>query len=1229
MIAASGTSDFRAKLVWFVHALLFSSLSLFAQQVATPVFQPDSTSTGTAFNVKITCSTPGADIHYTTNGVDPLQSDKVIISGSSVQVSRALTLKAKAWLAGSTPSAVKTASYEVTGSIGAGDAFVLVVKFDGTTWSWGGNGSGQLGIGNTTTPQTFPVNVTTDNNGLSFGNVVALSGGQNHSMSLKSDGTVWCWGDNATGELGLGDQTDRKKPDQVVVSGSSTPLSGIVMIAAGGNHSLALDSGGGVWAWGSNTSGQTGNGDNTATMLKRANKVRTSSTGPTYLTNIVSIAAGNSHSIALDGSNTVWTWGANNNGQLGINDSSITARYLAKTFGMTNVTYIGACGGRSFVTKSDHSVWAWGLNSSGQLGIGTVNANPKLAPTQVSISGTADVVQFAGGDTHTLFLKSDRTVWACGDNTYGQLGDGTTTQRSSPVQVRLSGTSYLSDIVEVAAGNDFSVAIKSDGTIYTWGKAATGQLGNGSTSSATNTYATHYSTQPMLTNQPPNATLTVSSTGGYIAPATLNLNVTATDPDNSVVGVDFFSGSTLLGSSSASPFSAIWSNVPAGSYLLTAVATDSVGATGTSATVGATVRQPYVSVTASVPNACEAGPVVGKFTITRDGPTTVPLTVSYTVGGSATPGADYTALPGTVTIPIGATSADVTVTPVADSVVEPYETVSLTLANGSGYTIVSPSSDTVTIEDAQVLAPTISPAANIYARIKNVTVSCATSDAVIHYTLNGNDPQETDPTTSSGNVIRIPQGTTLKAKAWKTSRTPSTVGVQSYVGAGAAVAGANFEMALLADGTLRSWGYNDQGALGFDNPSGQSSTYSTPQFVSGISQVISIAAGNNHSVALCSDGSLWTWGYNSSGQLGDGTTTNHSAPAHVSGVSNVGTVAAGGNHTVIQKLDGTLWAWGSNSSGQLGNGTTTNSSSPTQITSISSVSDVIAGSDSTLFLKSDGTIWGCGNNANGQLGDGTTTNRSTPVQANGLSQIVAIAEGASHTIALKADGTVWTWGRNVNGQLGRTGTTTIPQAVPGLTGVIGVGAGGNSSIAFKSDGTVWAWGDNIYGQLGIGSTTSKSTPTQTVGWSNLASVAIGGNGHTVAVKLDGSIWTVGNNALGQLGNGTVVNSSTPQALHTVTLQPDFNGDGLTTAEDLAYGYDPIEMDLDHDGVSNAQEIVNGTNPFLQDTDGDGVPDGTDAYPLDPTHWQAPTLDPNDHTPPAITLTRPAGAVLNP
>lgn len=1228
MTEASVFGNSRAKLAAFVGILFFSSLSLCAQQVATPVFQPDSTSTGTAFNVKITCSTPGADIHYTTNGLDPLQSDTLIASGSSVQVSRKLTLKAKAWLAGSTASAVKTASYEVTGSIGAGDAFVLVVKFDGSTWSWGGNGNGQLGIGNTTSPQTFPVSITTDNNGLSFGNVSALCGGQNHSMALKSDGTVWCWGDNATGELGVGDQTDRHRPDQVVVSGSSTPLSGIVMIAAGDNHSLALDTGGGVWAWGSNTSGQTGNGDNTATLLKRANKVRTSSTGPTYLTNIISIAAGNTHCIALDGSNNVWTWGANNNGQLGINDSSITARYLAKTFGMTNVTYVGACGGRSFVTKSDHSVWAWGLNSSGQLGIGTVNANPKLAPTQVSISGTSDVVQFAGGDTHTLFLKNDRTVWACGDNTYGQLGDGTTTQRSTPVQVRLSGTSYLSDIVEVAAGNDFSEAIKSDGTIYTWGKDATGQLGNGSTSSVTNTYATHYSTQPMLTNQPPNASLTVSSTGGYIAPATLSLNATATDPDNPVVRVDFLSGSTLLGSSSASPFSALWSNVPAGSYMLTAVATDSVGATGTSATVGATVRQPYVSVVASVPNACEAGPVVGKFTVFRDGPTTLPLTVNYTVGGSATQGADYTALPGTVTIPVGAASADVTVTPVADSVVEPYETVSLTLTDGSGYTVASPSSDTVTIEDAQVLTPTISPAANTYARIKNVTVTCATTGAVIHYTVNGNDPLETDPIVTSGAVVKVPRGATLKAKAWKTSRTPSAVAAQSYVGIGTAVAGANFEMALLADGTVWSWGYNDQGALGFDTPSGQSSSYNTPQSVPGISQMTAIAAGSNHSVALRSDGSLWTWGYNLYGQLGDGTTTNHSAPAQVSGVSNVGTVTAGANHTVIQKLDGTLWAWGYNSSGQLGNGTTTNSSSPTQITAISNVADVIAGSDTTLFLKSDGTVWGCGNNASGQLGDGTTTNRSTPVQSSGLSQVVALAEGASHTVALKADGTVWTWGRNLNGQLGRTGTSTIPQAVSGLTGLIGVGAGGNSTIAFKADGTVWAWGDNTYGQLGIGSTTGKSTPTQAIGWSNLASVSMGGS-HTVATQLDGSIWTVGYNALGQLGNGTLINSSTPQPLHTVTLQPDFNGDGLTTAEDLAYGYDPIEMDLDHDGVSNAQEIVNGSNPFLQDTDGDGVPDGMDAYPLDPTRWQAPALDPNDHTPPTITLTRPAGAVLTP
>ena len=190
--------------------------------------------------------------------------------------------------------------------------------------------------------------------------------------------------------------------------------------------------------------------------------------------------------------------------------------------------------------------------------------------------------------------------------------------------------------------------------------------------------------------------------------------------------------------------------------------------------------------------------------------------------------------------------------------------------------------------------------------------------------------------------------------------------------------------------------------------------------VGGLSGVAAIAAGGRHTVVLKNDGTVWAWGNNSDGQLGDGTAINRKTPVQVSGLGGVTTAAAGSSYTVVLKNDGTVWAWGYNNSGQLGDGTTTNRKTPVQASGLGGVTAIAAGGH-TVALKNDGTVWAWGYNNSGQLGDGTTTNRKTPVQVGGLSGIAAIASGNEHTVALKNDGTVWTWGDNYDGQLGNGG----------------------------------------------------------------------------------------------------------------------------------------------------------------------------------------------------------------
>ena len=179
-------------------------------------------------------------------------------------------------------------------------------------------------------------------------------------------------------------------------------------------------------------------------------------------------------------------------------------------------------------------------------------------------------------------------------------------------------------------------------------------------------------------------------------------------------------------------------------------------------------------------------------------------------------------------------------------------------------------------------------------------------------------------------------------------------------------------------------------------------------------------------------------------------------------------MAAGFSHTLALKEDGTVWAWGKNEYGQCGNGTTSSTSLLTQVVGLTNVVYISAAYDYSLALKSDGTVWAWGYNCNGQLGDGSTTDRTTPVQVSGLTGITAIAGGSFHSLALKSDGTVWAWGNNVMGQLGNSSflfSKTTPGQVSGLTGITAIAGGSLHSLALKSDGTVWAWGYNSNGRF--------------------------------------------------------------------------------------------------------------------------------------------------------------------
>ena len=341
-------------------------------------------------------------------------------------------------------------------------------------------------------------------------------------------------------------------------------------------------------------------------------------------------------------------------------------------------------------------------------------------------------------------------------------------------------------------------------------------------------------------------------------------------------------------------------------------------------------------------------------------------------------------------------------------------------------------------------------------------------------------------------------------------------------------AGNDFSLLLKLDGSLWAWGVNDKGQLGDGDP--RQANKNAPVQIGTEKAWTAVSAGWSHSLALKEDGTLWAWGWNVAGELGDGTTIPKTTPIQAD--SNTwGAISAGFYHSHGLKSDGTLWGWGTNYYGQVGDGTTTDRHTPAQVGSANTWIAVSAGGEHGLGLKSDGTLWAWGRNGWGQLGDGTTTNRSTPVQVGTENNWLAVDAGFEHSLALKSDGTLWAWGRNAYGQLG-DGTTTnrsTPVQVGTENNWLAVDAGYEHSLALKSDGTLWAWGAGASGQLGNGypiySWYGLLPGNNWVG-------ASAGNLHSLALKADGTIWAWGDNQDGQLGDGTVINKSSPVLIGT-------------------------------------------------------------------------------------------------
>ncbi|MCL2089258.1 MAG: Ig-like domain-containing protein [Oscillospiraceae bacterium] len=369
--------------------------------------------------------------------------------------------------------------------ISAGRNHTLALKDDGTVWAWGANNSGQLGTGNTTA-SNIPVPVGTSVP--LFENIIAVSAGQDYSLALKNDGTVWSWGANNFGQLGQSSTTPSiTAPAQVRVSGGM--LSNIIDIDAGTYHSAAVSSEGRVFTWGNNYYGQLGNhptaAQNNILNSTFAIQARKTSDVNSFFDDIAEVSAGNGFTVARSKDNGfIWVWGRNDYGQLGRgNVSSSPTNYVPSRVSLDMRTTLDGItsvkAGSEYVTalRKDGTVWSWGNNFYGQLGDGTyIN---RSIPVQAQ--GLESIAKIDAGKTHTASLRNDGTVWSWGGNHYGQLGDGTLTERTLACESVImgdSGEDQRRDISVISAGQSHTLAARR-GSTYSWGRNRNGQLGDG------------------------------------------------------------------------------------------------------------------------------------------------------------------------------------------------------------------------------------------------------------------------------------------------------------------------------------------------------------------------------------------------------------------------------------------------------------------------------------------------------------------------------------------------------------------------------------------------------------------------------------------------------------------------------------------------------------------------------------------------------------------------------
>lgn len=682
--------------------------------------------------------------------------------------------------------------------------------------------------------------------------------------------------------------------------------------------------------------------------------------------------------------------------------------------GLTDVKAIAAGYRHTVALKTNGTLVAWGDNSYGQLGDGT--KTDRTTPT--TVTGLTGVTAIATGDSHTVALKEDGTVVTWGKNAFGQIGDGTKTARTTPTRV-----SGLTGVTAIAAYNH-TVALKKDGTVAVWGSNMFYQLGDGTITNATT---------PKI----------VDGLTGVRAISATNHTVAL-----KVDGTVAVWGDNLYG------------QLGDGTKKDRAMPTAVPGLTGVAAIV--------------------AG---GHHTVTIKGDGTVAAWGSNSYGqlgdGTKTDHTTPIAVPGL---------ADVSA-----------------IAAGGSHTIVLRQDGTVATwgsNDYGQLGD-----GRTFQRLTPYEIGGLENPVITQDLIVGASPFRNPHTMTIINDKLVAAGDNTWGQLGNHTQTASNIAVDvidyngnQMTGIQKVSNGNMYSLILKADDSVWSVGYNEYGKLGIGDGNISFKNVAVPvKGIAGSAELVDvkdISAGYKHSLAVKNDGSVWAWGSNGAGQLGTGNKTMSLEPVRVKNPSGTGylegitSVYANANYSMALKNDGTVYAWGNNDKGQLGNGNKTLQTLPVQVKGkngtgfLNDISAIASAEGCSMALDNNGAVWTWGGNQNGRLGDGTSNDRYFPdkVQKSNefgggeLNNIASISAGYYHNAVLDKNGNVWSWGKNNMGQLGNDSSQdqNVAVKVKGKNGngyledIQSISAGYEYTMAVQSDNRAFAWGSNAFGQFGTG-----------------------------------------------------------------------------------------------------------------------------------------------------------------